>query len=142
MKALRPETAMRALLLEDSEIAAATQGKILRGAAPQKGERPYGVFSRIRTESHQNMNGPSGLFEVDVMFAWCGIEFDDLGDLAFMAEDVLDGARGVITVGARGIEMDSCYLLDDRDGDIQIPDGSEKPIYCIEQIYRAAFRRL
>jgi hypothetical protein len=142
MKALRPETAMRALLLDNAEIAAATGGMILRGTAPQKAGRPFGVFTRVRTESHQNMTGPANLFEVDVMFAWCGMEFDDLGDLAFLAEDVLDGARGVITVGPRAIEMDSCYLLDDRDGDIQTPDGSEVPIYCIEQIYRAAFRRL
>lgn len=142
MSALRPETALRAMLLENPAIAAATESRIFRSVAKQKGDRPYGVFSRIRTESHQNMEGPAGLYEVDVQFNWCGIVFDDLGDLAFLAEGVLDGFRGIVSVGGRSVEFDHCYLFDDRDGDIPLPDGSDQPIYCIEQIYRAAYRRL
>lgn len=143
MSRLRPETALRAVLLDNAELTAATAGRIYRGTAEQKGGRPYGIFARVRTESHQNLEeGATGLKEVDVMYSWCGRDFDALEEVADLCELVLDGFRGDVEVAGNEVRIEHCFLLDDRDGDIQNPDGSEQPIYCIEQIYRVAYKAI
>lgn len=142
MSRLRPETALRAVLLDNAEMNAATAGRIYRGTAEQKGTRPYGIFTRVRTESHQHLEGPSGLKEVDVQFYWFGTDFATLPDVADLCELILDGIQGDVTVEGRSLNIQHCFLFDERDGDIQNPDGSEQPIYCIEQIYRVAYKAL
>lgn len=143
MSRLRPETAIRAVLLDNAEMTAATAGRIYRGTAEQKGARPYGIFVRVRTESHQNLEeGATGLKEVDVQFNWCCMNFEALDGVADLCELVLDGFRGEVEVEGKGVDIQHCYLFDDRDGDIQNPDGTEQPIYCIEQIYRVGYRSI
>lgn len=140
MRRLRPETALRAVLLDNSELFALTGNRIFRGVAEQRGNKPYCVFARLKTESHQHMEGASGLFECDVMFSWCGLAFDDLEEVADLADQILNNFSGLVEVGGKEIDIQHCFLVDDRDGDVQLPDGSGQPIYCIEQIYRAAFK--
>lgn len=143
MSRLRPETALRAVLLDNVEMTAATAGRIYRGVAEQKGARPYGVFSRVRTASHQNLeDGATGLKEVDVQYSWCGRDFAALEEVADLCELILDGFRGDVDVDGNAVRIEHCFLLDDKDGDIQIEDGSEQPIYCIEQIYSVAYKAI
>lgn len=140
MRRLRPDTALRYVLMDDAELFAITGNRIFRGVAEQRGEKPYGVFFRIKTESHQQLGGPSGLKECDIQFNWYCTDFAVLDQLADLVESILDGFAGIVEVEGLSLDIQSCYLADERDGDIEVPDGSGLPIYCIEQIYRPAYK--
>lgn len=137
---LRPETALRAILLDNATLAGLIGARIYRGVSQQDAAMPYCVFARTKTESHQTMEGASGLYECDVQFSFCDTSFDSLEVVADLAEGILNNFSGLVEVDGKEIDIQHCFLVDDRDGDVQLPDGSGQPIYCIEQIYRAAFK--
>lgn len=132
---MRPETALRAILMDDAAVTAHVGARLTRRVALQTSAHPFGIFSRVKTDPHYNMGGGSTLREVDVMFAWYHTDFDALTDLVEKAETALSGFSGDVD----GLPIDTVYLTDERDGDVLTADGSGEPLYCIEQIFRTAY---
>jgi len=140
MSLLRPETALRAVLLDDVAVAAIIGARLTRGAAPQPYTFPLGIFFRSKTTPHHHLGGPSGLREVEVEFQWYSTNFDDVSAVVEVAEAALDGFAGEVTVDGDAVTLDTVYLVDERDGDVRIDDGSGEPLYCIQQTFKAAYQ--
>lgn len=140
MRRLRPDTALRYVLLDDSEVFSLVGNRVFRGVAEQREDKPYGVFFRLKTISHQALGGASGLKECEIQFNWYCLNFDTLDQLADAADRVLDGFMGTVELDGKALDIQSCYLSDESDGDVEIPDASSFPIYCIQQVYRVAYK--
>lgn len=139
MTTLRPETALRSVLIESAGVSAVIGTRLTRTVAPQKSAHPFGVFARVKTEPEYHSTGRSDLRECDVMFAWYHTDFDVLASLVDLVEETLSGYSGEVVVGGSSVNLDTVYLSDERDGDVLIADGSGTPLYCIEQIFRVAY---
>lgn len=94
MSAIRPETALRSILLESAEVTAHIGDRLTRSVALQTSPYPFGIFARTKTEPHYTMGGRSDLREVDVMFAWYHTDFDALAALVESVETSLSGFSG------------------------------------------------
>ena len=140
MRRLRPDTALRAVLMDDAEVFSLVGDRIFRGVAEQREGKPYGVFFRLKTISHQVLEGASGLKECEIQINWYCMDFDTLDQLADAAERVLDGFMGTVDLDGKALDIQSCYLADESDGDVELPDASSLPIYCIQQVYRPAYK--
>lgn len=132
---MRPETALRAILMDDATVTGYVGARLTRRVAQQTSEHPFGIFTRTKTDPHYNMDGDSTLREVEVMFAWYHTDLDALDLLVRAAEAALSGFSGDVD----GLPIDTVYLTDERDGDVLIADGSGEPLWCIEQIFRTAY---
>lgn len=139
MRTLRPETALRSVLLETAAVTAIIGTRLTRSVAPQKSPVPFGVFARVKTLPGYHTQGRSDLREADVMFAWYDTNFDRLAGLVEEVEEALSGFSGEVVVGASAVNIDTVWLTDERDGDVLTADGSGEPLYCIEQIFRVAY---
>lgn len=139
MGLLRTETALRAVLLDDLAVAALIDSRLTRGAAPQPYAYPLGIFFRSKTIFHHHCGGPSGLREIEVEFQWYSTTFDEVSAIVEAVETALDGFSGAVTVDGDSVTIDTVYLVDERDGDVRIDDGSGEPLYCIQQTFKAAY---
>lgn len=139
MSTLRPETALRAILLDNADIVNTIGDRLTRSVALQTSPHPFGIFARTKTDPHYTMDSSSDIREVYVMFAWYDTDFDQLDALIQKAEDVLSGFTGEVAVEDKSVHIDTVYLTDERDGDVLAADGSGEPLWCIEQIFRVAY---
>lgn len=139
MSTLRPETALRSILLDDAEIVNRVGTRLTRSAALQSSQYPFGIFARTKTDPHYTMGGGSDLREVDVQFAWYDEDFDALDALIQRVEAVLSDFEGDVIVEDKQVHIDTVYLTDERDGDLITADGTGVPLYCIEQVFRVAY---
>lgn len=139
MSTLRPETALRAVLMDAAPVTAIIGTRLTRSVAPQKSPHPFGIFARTKTEPEYHTAGRSDLREVEVMFAWYHTDFDALADLVEKVEDALSGFAGDVAVESQTVNIDTAYLTNEWDGDVLTADGSGEPLYCINQTFRVAY---
>jgi len=140
MAALRPETAIRKLIVDDATLGATLGTRVYPGAAPQGADYPLGVFERDATTPHHHMGGVSTLKYARATFTWYG---DNPTTLYTMGEDVealLDGGRMTVTIGADSITFDTLHLESQQDQMLAQQDGTGRAVYQIMQTYFVAYQ--
>lgn len=121
LKDIRP--ALRAFLLADSAIAAATvetggaTWRVYTVKLPQGKTAPSIVFTRISGIGDHHNEGPSGLarprIQIDV---WAGGENPDAAAvLADLVKDRIDGYRGVMGSGDYAVNIDGVFFDSERE---------------------------
>ena len=112
--ALKPEDAVRKLLIDDSTVSALVSTRIYpAGSVPQTPQLPYIVTSRVSRSHTHHMTAGAGLAisrsQIDI-YAKTQTKVDTLAD---GCREALDGYRGTVTNGAQSLVVKMCHLSND-----------------------------
>jgi hypothetical protein len=142
MAALKPEIAIRKLLLDNAGIASAIGTRIYPGFAEEDQAKPYAIIRRDTTEPDHHMLGVSGLKYVSVELYLYGETYNALTTLAEQFEAVLDGVndRTTVTIGATSIEIARLWMVEQSDEEVTIQDGTGRKTYSVYQRYELHYQ--
>lgn len=134
---MTPEQAITGLL---ENGVAALGSRIYPGYAPQSASMPFAVVGRISTDPDHHMLGASGLREVRVGVAMYGTNALALGVIADAAEAVLDSVNDRTTTD--GINIARLWLDDMNQSEIQLADGTGRPVHALSQTYSMHYQEV
>jgi len=127
---MKPEQAVIELL---EAGVASLSSRIYPGYAPQDAAMPFAVVGRDSTDVDHHMGGASGLRLVRIGVAFYGSRLLALGVIAEAAEAVLDTINDRTTVA--DIDIARLWIEDTAESQIELADGTGKPIHVITQTY-------
>lgn len=130
---MNPEKAIVHLLENDGTVAASLGTRIYPGYAPQDAAFPFAIFGRESTDPDHHMLGASGLRLVRIGITFFGPQALSLGALAEAAEAALDSVNDRTTV--QGINIARLWLDDMSQSQIELADGTGRPIHAVSQTY-------
>lgn len=142
MPALKPEIAIRKILVDDASIAAVVGTRVYCGFAPQSSAMPYIIIRRGATDVDHYMGGKSGLKTVDVDIWIIGEGYESLTDLGELIEAELytAGHRQTVTISAKSITFARLFMQDQSDEQEFLGDGTGKPRRQIYQRWQASYQ--
>lgn len=142
MPALKPEVAIRKILVDDSSIAAVVSTRVYCGFAPVSAAMPYVIIRRGATDVDHYMAGASGMKTVDVDIWIIGEGYETITDLAELieAELYVAGHRQTITISAKSIRFAKLFMQDQSDEQEFLGDGTGKPRRQIYQRWSATYQ--
>jgi len=132
---MKPEQAVITLL---ENGVASLSSRIYPGYAPQDAEMPFAVVGRDSTEVDHHILGASGLRLARIGVAFYGPRLLALGVIAEAAEAVLDTVNDRTTVA--GINIRRLWIEDTAESQIELADGTGKPIHVIAQTYSMHYK--
>jgi hypothetical protein len=132
---MKPEQAVITLL---ENGVGSLSSRIYPGYAPQDAAMPFAVVGRDSTEVDHHILGASGLRLVRIGVAFYGPRLLALGVIAESAEAVLDTVNDRTTVA--GINIRRLWIEDTAESQIELADGTGKPIHVIAQTYSMHYK--
>lgn len=135
---MKPEQAIVQLLEANGTVSAAVGTRIYPGYAPQNAVYPFAVFGRDSTDPDHHMLGASGLRLVRVGITFYGTQRLALGVVAEAAEAALDTVNDRTTVA--DINIRRLWLEDMAESQIELADGTGRPVHAISQTYSMHYK--
>jgi len=135
---MKPEQAIAQLLESDGTVAAACGTRIYPGYAPQNAAFPYAAFGRESTDLDHHLLGTSGLYLVRIGITFYGQQRLALGVIAEAAKTALDTVNDRTTVA--GINIRRLWLEDMAESQIELADGTGRPVHAISQTYSMHYK--
>ncbi len=139
MPALKPETAIRKLVIDDAGISALISSRVYPDVAPEKSAFPFVVYERISTDVQHDMGGAGNLKYVRVGMTIYSYSPDERNTIAEAIEALLDGNRDTVTISASSIRFQTLFLEDQQDQVLKPDDGKGRAIYQALQTYFVAY---
>jgi hypothetical protein len=141
MALLKPEAAIRKLLIDDATLGAAISTRLYPGAAPEKATFPLGIYERRKGTFNSNMTGRGTLRMAEITLAFYAWDYLELGAICTAAINVIDGYRGAVTIGADSVYIDSVLATEDSESvlDVLDDDGSSDQLHSAEQVFQIAW---
>ena len=142
MPALKPEVAIRKVLVDDAGIAALVGTRVYMGYAPQSAALPFVIIRRGGTDVDHSMGGASGLKMAEVDIWITDDSYEDVTDLGELVEAELysAGHRQTVTIGADSITFSKLFMDEQTDEQEVIPDGAGRPLRRIFQRWNCAYQ--
>jgi len=135
---MKPEQAIAQLLESDGTVSAACGTRIYPGYVPQNAAFPYAAFGRESTDPDHHLLGASGLYLVRIGITFYGQQRLALGVIAEAAKTALDTVNDRTTVA--GINIRRLWLEDMAESQIELADGTGRPVHAISQTYSMHYK--
>jgi hypothetical protein len=123
------QDAMRKLMIDDTFVNTAVNGRIYSEYAPQKSALPYIVMERVTAEHENHLLGSGGLVQPDIQLDIYAKSKTSRDELRKNIRAVLDGFRGNVTIDADTLFLQRLQLVNDLTDLVQPDDGSDRQIW-------------
>jgi len=140
--ALFAEDILRSRLIGASAVVAYVGARMYPGVAPKGAGFPNITFNRVSSEHHRHLQGAAGLVQVHIQVDMWGDSYLETIGLADAVRHVLDGYRGVVTVGDESVAVLQCSLVEDYTGITGGLDNSARGLFRATHEYEIGHREL
>jgi len=129
------ETSVRKVLTDDSAVTALVSSRIYPVAAPQSASKPFIVYEVERLDPQDALEGHGGLTFADFGLTCWASSYGDAKEVATAVRDALLDYNGT----SDNIKVHWSRHDNSRDTVVWPDDGTELPVYGVEQDWRVAF---
>ena len=131
------ETAIRALLIAESDVTDLVSTRIYPNVAPQEATRPFVIYDVTREEHFSSLDGYSNISHVNLNIVIWSESYSEAKDIGGKVRLVLLDYSGTSDT----IDISWCRHDNSSDTEVWKGDGSELPLYGIDQEWRIAYLR-
>lgn len=133
---MRPEEALRRLLLASAEMTALVGTRIYPIRAPQTAPKPYVTFNEISADHQEHMRGSSGCVSCRVQFDIIAETYAAVKAIGDRMRLTLQGYSGTVAHEGDSCKIQSISLAGDYDGNEPPTPGTDQGPYRIIQDYK------
>ena len=131
-----PEAAMRAVLLQNSAVAAVVGTRVFPVLAPAKAALPFITYRRTGVSREQTFSGPMGVATTTLDMDIFAVTYEEARNLADLCRLALDGWGGTL----ENTEVKRVSLESESDGFALLQGNESPPSYSVTQTYNALWQ--